>query len=1421
MVVANWLILGKRPLGAALAPQVKEVRTFADASGPLYYVVYLDPAGLVFMPADDLVEPIIGFAPEMKDYDPSLDNPLGALVSQDMPGRVLQARYLERATQALGGEFVPSGGQQRSQTKWAALEQGEVPATLSLGGLTSGLPDAQIDDMRVSPLLGQIRWAQDTVNGQACYNYYTPPNAAANPANFPSGCVATAMAQIMRKHQHPSAPNAGTFNISVNGVAQPASIRGGNGAAGNYDWANMAADPLASGVNETQRQAIGALTYDAGVSVGMSYSPMANGGSSADTLDAATAFRNTFKYTNAKNAFNDWNNFRFADLYDIVNPNLDAGYPVLFGIRRPVAGGSHGYHAIAADGYGYHLLTLYHHLNMGWADAQNIWYELPNIDATARLYDTVTKIVYNVFITGTGEIVSGRVLNSCGGAVSGVSVTATGGGQTFNATTNTNGIYALAKLPPNNNYTISVNQAGYQSQVVYVGTSQDRTTNTGNVWAVDFKVNRGPVNAEYVLYNLGVLDQKVSVAYAINNLSQVAGGMRVNNSSGNYHPCLWAETEKGKFGFYRFGTDVVDYGELHGISDNGLAVGWAYKAIPGVTVDKNPIYVQQVGTSLNLGNLPIPTTGLGGMVPEGRAYGVNNNGTIVGHAIFGQNDLAPCSWASTSSMPQRVGTLGYGGGTDQTRATRINQAGWIVGKHNNQAFLWNGGSVTMLGPAGSNSEARGLTNLNPPTIVGLMGIFDYLSQIGSNAVIFNGAAIQALDATRGKASHGVNSQGQIVGTSSEGAFVYDQARGMRNLNLLVNAGDWNLKEAFSINDNGEIVGWGWYKCVLPFAYMLRPLYTITATAGTGGTISPDGAVKVIRGYDQTFNFAPDPGYQIANVVVDGVSQGAITSYTFSNVTANHTISVTFVAGTTNYKIIATAGAGGTIAPAGTILVASGSSKTFIITPNSGYQIADVIVDDVSKGPISSYTFGDVRGNHIIEASFTPGGVTYTITASAGTGGTISPSGAITVNSGGSQTFNIAANSGYQIADVKVDNVSKGAISTYTFSSVNANHTIAASFTPVTVTYTIAASADTGGTISPSGNVTVNSGGSQTFTITPTAGYRVDVVKVDNVSQGAISTYTFSNVTANHTISATFVINTGAYTINASSGSGGSVSPSGAVQVNAGASQTFTMTCNSGYVVNDVLVDGSSVGSANSYTFTNVSANHTISASFKKPGSCGAFFDHFDGGQLGSTWTVRNPDPARYSISNSFLHTTTQPGALFTTTPFYSNLFLIPNPVGNCDFQMTLKVSGYLPGNGNGQEICLIAYVDAHNFVKCSNTFASNQRCWNLYRLQDTVFYSTFDYTDAYHTEFYMRLTKVGNTYRLYSSVDGVNYGQRTADMTFSGSTPPYLGFIAIEDPWIQASPVSVDIDYFAVDSLNTPNKKGTIAGSLELLLLSD
>ena len=71
-------------------------------------------------------------------------------------------------------------------------------------------------------------------------------------------------------------------------------------------------------------------------------------------------------------------------------------------------------------------------------------------------------------------------------------------------------------------------------------------------------------------------------------------------------------------------------------------------------------------------------------------------------------------------------------------------------------------------------------------------------------------------------------------------------------------------------------------------------YTIKATAGTGGSISPSGSISVREGRDQTFTITPDKGYAVANVKIDGKSIGAVKSYTFENVRRTHTIEVIFM-----------------------------------------------------------------------------------------------------------------------------------------------------------------------------------------------------------------------------------------------------------------------------------------------------------------------------------------------------------------------------------------------------------------------------------------------------------------------------------------------------------------------------------------------
>ncbi|CAB1075483.1 hypothetical protein D1AOALGA4SA_3303, partial [Olavius algarvensis Delta 1 endosymbiont] len=73
----------------------------------------------------------------------------------------------------------------------------------------------------------------------------------------------------------------------------------------------------------------------------------------------------------------------------------------------------------------------------------------------------------------------------------------------------------------------------------------------------------------------------------------------------------------------------------------------------------------------------------------------------------------------------------------------------------------------------------------------------------------------------------------------------------------------------------------------------KPTHTITASAGSNGNISPSGTVVVSQGSDKIFTIAANQNYQVSEVLVDGSSEGAITSYTFTNVTGNHTISANF------------------------------------------------------------------------------------------------------------------------------------------------------------------------------------------------------------------------------------------------------------------------------------------------------------------------------------------------------------------------------------------------------------------------------------------------------------------------------------------------------------------------------------------------
>ena len=491
MVVAGWLQADPQPLDTALGRQVIGVETFTDDLGEaIYYIVNLEPSGFVIVSADDSIEPIIGFADD-GTYDPSPENPLGALVTNDLNGRIAAVRSTFELL-----AITPETTVSNTQKKWdlfiglAETSEGEF-------GL---MARSSISDVRVAPLV-QSKWGQLQACGRDIYNYYTPNNHY-------SGCVATAMAQLMRYHKYPiepddSVPNSlfgkRRFVIKVNGVEQfPHSLlKGGDGNGGPYKWYRMVLIPNCS-TTSLQREAIGALCYDAGISINMDYTA---DGSSASTFDVKYALLNTFQYENAIIA---WNYDDFTQtlrnigsgLVGMINPNLDADHPVILSLRRD---GADGGHSILADGYGYNFSTPYHHLNMGWSGNHNAWYNLPAIDSNPS-YNVVKGCIYNIFTSGSGEIISGRVTDAFGNPIRGAKVTAMGPTNghfigSYSDDTNNKGIYALKGLLSNSGsfsttyYDVNVNKTGYnfEPKRTSIGTSRDGNSTSGNRWGIDFK----------------------------------------------------------------------------------------------------------------------------------------------------------------------------------------------------------------------------------------------------------------------------------------------------------------------------------------------------------------------------------------------------------------------------------------------------------------------------------------------------------------------------------------------------------------------------------------------------------------------------------------------------------------------------------------------------------------------------------------------------------------------------------------------------------------------------------------------------------------------------------------------------------------------------------------------------------------------
>ena len=282
-------------------------------------------------------------------------------------------------------------------------------------------------------------------------------------------------------------------------------------------------------------------------------------------------------------------------------------------------------------------------------------------------------------------------------------------------------------------------------------------------------------------------------------------------------------------------------------------------------------------------------------------------------------------------------------------------------------------------------------------------------------------------------------------------------------------------------------------------------------------------------------------------------------------------------------------------------------------------------------------------------------------------GSISPSGTVTVPTGGSQKFTITASTGYQVSNLTVDGGSVSAANTYTFSNVTGNHTFSAVM--AVQTFTLAVTQPANGTISPSGTLTVNYGASQLFNFSAATGYNLNAT-VDGITLGSVSSYTLNNIMANHAITASTTAQS--FTITVTQSLHGSISPVGPVSVPYNNSQAFLFTPDTNYDVASYSIDGgSAVGLASgtstyTYTFNNVTGAHGITGTFTKHNYA----------------PVAVADS--YTVNNNMTSVISAPGVLANDTDANGDTLSAVQDVGVSHGSLTLNADGsfsYTPVSG--------------------------------------------------------------------------------------------------------------------------------------------
>ena len=275
------------------------------------------------------------------------------------------------------------------------------------------------------------------------------------------------------------------------------------------------------------------------------------------------------------------------------------------------------------------------------------------------------------------------------------------------------------------------------------------------------------------------------------------------------------------------------------------------------------------------------------------------------------------------------------------------------------------------------------------------------------------------------------------------------------------------------------------------SYLFAKTYTINVTTDYGSSVSGSYPDTVVEGSNKYLHISKRQGYKLTSVILDDSSQtipsqteasGEVMTISLENITSNHNLVVT--SEPFKYTITTSAGSNGSITPSATVNY--GSSKTINMSPSTGYEVNEVIVDGINKGKITTYTFNNITDNHTISVTFKKlDEQKFTVNCTTVQNGNISVS-PTSATVGTKITIYVNPSEGYRLK--QIDSSPIVSINNNQFTMPAQNVTLTPVFEQIEVqTYAITVGTSEHGTATAS-HTSASAGTTITMTATPGQGY---------------------------------------------------------------------------------------------------------------------------------------------------------------------------------------------------------------------------------------------------------------------------------------------------------------------------------------------